>query len=329
MNRDKTTHVAIAIFIVCLLGSAGAETVTLKNGHTISAEIIKQDNRIVILDLGYDLLRIPRSQIESIEETTTEDQKTETASEVAEPVVGETAGFYRTADLAPTTIEKNVVRFGEAVVMIRTPNGSGSGFLINADGYLITNYHVIRQETLIKAIVFHKTDNGFDQKQYSKVKIVAFNPYVDLALLKIEEAQREFGHVFLGSMDRVNVGETVFAIGNPLGLTRTVSQGIVSTTNRNGEGQLYVQTTADIAPGNSGGPLFSLSGEVIGVTSRRVLHFGGLGFAIPVDVVKRFVKNWDAFAFREDNPNTGFRYLQPNGRANPGAPPKAKLPTLP
>jgi len=124
------------------------------------------------------------------------------------------------------------------------------------------------------------------------------------------------------------VGETVFAIGNPLGLTRTVSQGIVSTTNRDFEGRLYIQTTADINPGNSGGPLFNLAGEVIGVTSMGYLFYGGLNFAIPIDVVRRFVENWDAFAYREDNPNAGFRYLQPSGRVNRGAPPAANLPEI-
>jgi len=120
----------------------------------------------------------------------------------------------------------------------------------------------------------------------------------------------------------------VFAIGNPLGLTRTVSQGIVSTTNRDFEGQLYVQTTADINPGNSGGPLFNLAGEVIGVTSMGYVFYGGLNFAIPADTVKAFIDNWDAFAYREDNPNAGFRYLQPGGRTNRDAPPAAKVPEL-
>jgi serine protease Do len=236
--------------------------------------------------------------------------------------------LYRTARGAKTTIEQNVTRFGEAVVQVNTPSGSGSGFLISPDGHLITNYHVIARETRIKTTVFQRIDNGFEQKPYDKVRIVAFNPYVDLALLKIEDPNRQFQYVFLGDMDRVSVGETVFAIGNPLGLTRTVSQGIISTTNRDFEGRLYIQTTADINPGNSGGPLFNLAGEVIGVTSMGYLFYGGLNFAIPIDVVRRFVENWDAFAYREDNPNAGFRYLQPAGRVNRNQPPAARLPEI-
>jgi len=326
MKRHALLGSALAASVVLSVGvTAGvAKTVVLRSGQQIRADILRQDDQAVILDLGYDVLRIPRLQIQAVREDSPASDKPE---DPAAPLV-QTQGLYRTTQASKTTIEQNVTRFGEAVVMVNTPSGGGSGFLINPDGYLITNYHVIARETLIKTTVFHRTENGFEQKRYDKVKIIAMNPYVDLALLKIEDAGRQFRHVFLGDMSRVNVGETVFAIGNPLGLTRTVSQGIVSTTNRDFEGQLYIQTTADINPGNSGGPLFNLGGEVIGVTSMGYLFYGGLNFAIPANTVKEFVDNWDAFAYREDNPNAGFRYLQPGGRTNRDAPPAAKLPEL-
>ena len=85
------------------------------------------------------------------------------------------------------------------------------------------------------------------------------------------------------------MGETVFAIGSPLGLERTVTEGILSTKTREVGGLLYLQTTAQINPGNSGGPLFNLSGEVIGVTNMKVTSGEGLGFAIPVESVKFFL----------------------------------------
>lgn len=333
---------ALATLVVAtiLMGSAGVragepKTVVLRNGQQIRAEIVKQDEQAIILDLGYDLLRVPRSQLAAIKDDAPAAPQgasvaaaAGTAPAASTPVVPPSDALYRTAELERTTIEKNVVRFGEAVVMVATPAGSGSGFLINQDGYLITNYHVIARETLIRTTVFQRGANGFEPKRYEKVRIIAFNPYVDLALLKIEEAGREFPYVFLGDMSRVSVGETVFAIGNPLGLTRTVSQGIVSSANRDFEGRLYTQTTADINPGNSGGPLFNLSGEVIGVTSMGYLFYGGLNFAIPVNTVKSFIENWDAFAYREDNPNAGFRYLQPGGRTNRAQAPAVKLPEM-
>ena len=169
--------------------------------------------------------------------------------------------------------------------------------------------------------VFKKAKDGFDKKVFKNVRIVAINPFVDLALLQVEqEEDYQFSYVYLGDIDELKVGEEVFAIGNPLGLERTVTNGVVSTINRAFEGLVYVQTNADINPGNSGGPLFNLSGEVIGVTNMGYIFYGGLGFAIPVDYVKHFIDNRDAFAYDKDNPNTGFRYIQPDGRRNKGKP---------
>lgn len=315
-----------------VLTGVSAETITLKDGHEIKGEVLKSNNEFIVLDLGFDVIRVPQKDVLEIVEA---DEGVE-PNEVSGPVLTEDkpAGeqLYRTAILEKTTIEKDAERFGEAVVMVSSPGGQGSGFLINEQGYLITNYHVIAQETLIQVTVFQKSEAGFEPRKYKKVRIIALNPFVDLALLKIEsEGDNEpppFKYVYMGDMNEVEVGQSVFAIGNPLGLTRTVSQGIVSTKNRNFEGRLYIQTTTDINPGNSGGPLFNLKGEVIGVTSMGYIYLGGLNFAIPCDVVTRFIDNWDAFAYSEDNPNAGFRYLQPGPRKNHDKPLDITLPSL-
>ena len=316
-----------ACAVACCARRADAATLILQDGQAITAGVVRSDDRAVIVDLGYDLLRIPRSSVRQIQQDPCESALPADARS-ADPAAAEShqAGLYYTANLEVTTIERNADRFAEAVVLVSSPGGQGSGFILNEKGTLITNYHVIEGETLINVTVFHKTPSGFEQQSYKKVKIMAFNPFVDLAMLKIEEAAQPFQHVVLGQIDRLAVGQTCFAIGNPLGLTRSVSQGIVSSTHRNYDGRLYIQTTTAINPGNSGGPLFNLKGEVIGVTSMGYLFLGGLNFAIPVDVVQRFVENWDAFPFNEDNPNAGFRYLQPIGRKDPGRPPVARLP---
>jgi serine protease Do len=332
MARQMLRCLIVTASLLGLGVARGAETkaLLLHSGQEIHAPILKEDEQAVILDLGFDVLRVPRSQIETIKGQTPADPPTAPpTTRPPEPALHNSVGLYRIASMTKTTTEQNVARFGETVVLVSSPAGTGSGFLINPDGHLITNYHVIARETLIQVTVFQRTDNGFEQKKYEKIKIVAFNPFADLALLQIEEAHREFPCVYLGDMSRLVVGETVFAIGNPLGLTRSVSQGIVSTTNRDFEGQLYIQTTTALNPGNSGGPLFNLAGEVIGVTSMGYLFYGGLNFAIPVDTVKRFLENCEAFAYSEDNPNTGFRYLQPGGRKNRGAAPVARLPEIP
>ena len=95
----------------------------------------------------------------------------------------------------------------------------------------------------------------------------------------------------------VREGDTAFTIGNPLGLERSTAQGMVSKVNRNFSGRLYIQTTAPISPGNSGGPLFNDRGEIVGVINMGYMYRDGLNFAIPSTYVKEFLDNVDAFAF--------------------------------
>ena len=320
-----------ALLPAFLVGLAGAETIDLQGGARITGEVLKSTDEVVVVDVGYDVLRLPRGQIVRIHTQADSGLPTRPTSRATTgPAKEQTDGWqlFRTAELQSTTIERSSRQFGEAVVMVVSPAGQGSGFIISPDGYCITNYHVIARETRIKVTVFRRSDTGYEQKHYKKVRIVALNPAIDLALLKIDGEGDTFKYAYLGDMGELQVGQRVFAIGNPLGLTRTVSQGIVSTTNRNFQGLLYIQTTTDINPGNSGGPLFNLKGEVIGVTSMGYLFLGGLNFAIPVDVVKWFVTNRDAFAYDEDNPNSGYRYLQPAGRLDKRPPQRGKLPAM-
>jgi serine protease Do len=204
---------------------------------------------------------------------------------------------------------------GEAVVQVRTPGGLGSGFFINEDGFLITNFHVIEGETQISLEVYHQKDGQLERRTYKQVRIVAINKFEDLALLKIEDKDApKFKFAQMGSADSMAVGERVFAIGSPLGLERTVTEGMLSTKTRQMQGELYLQTTAPINPGNSGGPLFNMSGEVIGVTNMKITFGEGLGFAIPVESVRFFLDHRDAFAYSTDNPSNPYRYLEPPSR---------------
>jgi serine protease Do len=124
--------------------------------------------------------------------------------------------------------------------------------------------------------------------------------------------------------EELEIGQTVFAIGNPLGLERTLSQGVISTTQRSFDGVTYIQTDAAINPGNSGGPLFNTRGEVIGITNMGILGGEALGFAIPSRYVKDFIRNREAFAFDKDNPNSGHNYHKPPPRRNFDTPPQLK-----
>jgi len=226
------------------------------------------------------------------------------------------------AGAADKSVRELVGQLGEAVLQVRTPAGLGSGFFINEEGYLITNFHVIEGETQIAVEVYHQRRGQLERVSYKQIAIVAINKFQDLALLKVEDkGAPRFVRVPLGDSDALAVGERVFAIGSPLGFERTVTEGILSTKTRQFMGDLYLQTTAQINPGNSGGPLFNLQGEVVGVTNMKIQAGEGLGFAIPVDTVKFFLRHRDAYAYDNDNPSNPYRYLQPPSRIRtPGDP---------
>jgi serine protease Do len=288
-----------------------ADTIQLRDASAITGKILTEKSDSVVVDVGYTALVVPRSAITAVTKAA---EVNGSAKTVTAPGPGE---FYSatTKMAAPRDVSSLVAQIGEAVVQVRTPGGLGSGFFINEDGYLITNFHVIEGETEISVEVYHQRNNQLDRETYKQVRIVAINKFHDLSLLKIDDkTTSKFKPVVLGSADALNVGDGVFAIGSPLGLERTVTQGILSTKNRQLEGELYLQTSAQINPGNSGGPLFNLAGEVVGVTNMKITFGEGLGFAIPVELVKNFLDHRDAFAYSTDNPNNPFRYLDPPSR---------------
>jgi serine protease Do len=315
----------LSALVACSLASAWADTIQLKDKAAVVGTVLAEKSDQIVVDVGYTVLVIPRNQVVKIVQGDTpaapaskprRGQKTAPVSDVTE-VAQPKPGFYLAPNKAASirSVRDLVNEIGEAVVQVRTPSGLGSGFFLNEDGFLITNFHVIEGETQIWVEVYHQKDGQLDRKTYKQVRIIALNKFGDLALLKVEDKDApRFKSVPLGSADVMSVGERVFAIGSPLGLERTVTEGILSTKTREMGGLLYLQTTAQINPGNSGGPLFNLSGEVIGVTNMKASAGEGLGFAIPVESVKFFLDHRDAFAYSNDNPGNPYRYLDPPSR---------------
>ncbi len=297
---------SIFLCVVCLHASEVAK-IRLLSGAELVGPLLKESSDLLVVDLGYTALNVPRSSIVSIE------RRGEKAS--VKPVGTFGSSLYREQiGSAEKSLRKLVAELGEAVVMVRTPIGLGSGFMIHPDGYLVTNDHVIAGERRLSVTMFRRTREELIKDTFDNVRIVASGGNVDLALLKIEGVkEKKFPTVPLGRSEDLRQGDRVFAIGNPLGLERSVSEGIVSLRNRIIQSRLHVQTTAEINPGNSGGPLFNYRGEVVGVNNLKIVSTGaeGLGFAIPVRDLKTFLMNRDAYAFDPRNPNAGFRYNSP------------------
>ena len=301
----------------------GLDTIELKDQVAITGRILSEKPDQYVVDIGYTVLLVPKSEVLRVLDSAgvaspARPDDVAAARSTGTPAAGVPEdALYGTArePLPELSVREQVARMGEAVVQVRTPSGLGSGFFINEDGYLITNFHVIEGETQISVEVYGRKGGQLERRSYREVRIVALNKFRDLALLKVEDAGApRFAAVYLGESDQLAVGERVFAIGSPLGLERTVTEGIISTKTREMRGDLYLQTTAQINQGNSGGPLFNLRGEVVGVTNMKISFGEGLGFAIPVEEVRNFLRRRDAFAFDNQNPSTGYRYLEPPRR---------------
>jgi len=156
----------------------------------------------------------------------------------------------------------------------------GSGFIISSNGYILTNYHVVKNATDINVTL--------NTNEIYKAKIVGYDPEVDIALLKINP-RKPLPTLQLGDSNTMQVGEWVLAVGNPFGLSGTVTSGIISAKGRViGEGPFdhFIQTDAAINPGNSGGPLVNMDGKVIGMNTAIIASGQGIGFAIPSDTIK-------------------------------------------
>ncbi len=174
--------------------------------------------------------------------------------------------------------------------MVGTAKGAGSGFVWDAAGHIVTNYHVVEGATKVQV----QLDSG----KPIPAKVVGIAPDYDLAVVQLKEVPKDLRPIPLGSSHDLKIGQSVYAIGNPYGLSRTLTTGIVSALDRSLPTSEYaeiagvIQTDAAINPGNSGGPLLDSAGRLIGVNSAIRSDSGssaGIGFAIPADMVNRVV----------------------------------------
>ena len=277
--------------------------VTLSGGAKLTATLLRRNDTSVVLDLGDDVITIDTSRVLDVRRPS--DQPDEAQRH---------RGIYRVGRLEEIPVPQLVKRFGDAVVVVKTPIGLGSGFVISDKGHVITNYHVIEESLEVTVIAFRRGDEGYEKRQLQRVKILAMNPLRDLALLHIDVAELaglKIEPVVISEEPDLRVGDVVFAIGNPLGLERSVTQGIVSSTTRTMGHLRFIQTDASINPGNSGGPLFNSRGEIVGVACAGYVFFDGLAFGIPsVDLID-FIEHRDAFVFDPTQPQNGIRYFPP------------------
>lgn len=193
---------------------------------------------------------------------------------------------------ADATAEKTVVQIveeqGKAVLVVlnlgpgMALRGHGSGFLVRQNGVFVTNFHVIERATAVGIRLR-------DGREFAVTGIVELKPELDLAVLKTDALGLPV--VSLGDSDAVKAGERAIAIGSPMGLENTVSDGLVSAIRQVGPGERIFQFTSPISPGSSGGPLFNMNGEVIGITFAGLDEGQNLNFAIPINYAKPLIRD--------------------------------------
>ncbi|MDP3765326.1 MAG: trypsin-like peptidase domain-containing protein [Nanoarchaeota archaeon] len=170
----------------------------------------------------------------------------------------------------------------QSVVSVGTNTGLGSGAVIDDRGFIVTNFHVVDGASIIRILTY-------DNKVYD-ASLIGYSEIADIAVLKVDAQLKSLN---FGNSDDVKVGERVIALGNPAGLSFTVTEGIISAVHRKGPNNLniYLQTDVSINPGNSGGPLVDVNSRIIGINNFKISGFEGLGFAIESNTVKEVSGN--------------------------------------
>ena len=316
MFRTHLFSAMAALAAASIAGLSVADTVRLKSGASVDGTVLKRTERRIWIDVGADVLSFSMDDVASVDST----------SAAANVETRQDTLFSTASGLAELPPREQAKVLGPAVIKVSTPGGLGSGVILSREGYAITNAHVVQGETNLRATVwFAQADGTLKRTDIDDVELVALNNHIDLALIKLKHPEgKDFLFAPVQDAEKLEIGQNVFAIGNPLGLERTLTQGVISTTQRNFDGLTYIQTDTPINPGNSGGPLFNTKGEVIGITNMGIRGGEALGFAIPARYVKDFIRNREAFAYDRNNPNSGHNYQKPPSRQREGAPPSLK-----
>src|SRR3989344_175967 len=277
LKRHRNVLYFLVVFLLVLqIASFSIMTAKVSQIHASQEQIADE------IDKSFEVLR--QDQQYKINEVVREiDIQRE---DIQESLASQKDDFERQIDFLKASeqdfsgVIERVIR---GVVTISTDTSAGSGFIVHSGGYVVTNQHIIDKARFV-------TVKTYDGQSYD-AQLVGSDASADVALLKITGV---FDHINLGNSDEMQIGEKVIAIGNPLGLSFTVTEGIVSALDREGpNGRLnYIQTDVTLNRGNSGGPLINRKGEVIGMNNFKIGDAEALGFALESNAIKEAVNGF-------------------------------------
>lgn len=247
----------------------------------------------VIVSLGWqvwDHIQGPRPAPPPVSTASTSSASPGQAVQLAADERGTVELFKRVSPSVVYIATANVRRDFFTLNLQQIPRGTGSGFIWDKKGHIVTNFHVVQGADEVEVVLT-------DQSRWP-AKVIGAEPDKDLAVIKVEAPQKDLRAIEVGNSSRLEVGQKVFAIGNPFGLDQTLTTGVISGLGREIESitrrpiQGVIQTDAAINPGNSGGPLLDSGGRLIGVNTSIYSPSGayaGIGFAVPADIVHRLI----------------------------------------
>ena len=218
----RTPSIVVACLISLMASIAFADDVVLHSGARLQGTILKRTDQKLWLDVGPTVLVLDMADVSDV-----------VSKEPMESTIAVRQGdlFSTAEDLPELSPREHAKRIGPAVIKVSTPGGLGSGVIINEDGSAITNAHVVQGETALRATVwFPQPDGTLKRTLIDDVELIAVNSHLDLALIRIKHPEgKPFNIATVEIKDEIEGGQPVFAIGNPLGLERTLTQGVVST----------------------------------------------------------------------------------------------------
>lgn len=337
---SKTLITSILITAVCLLlvTPASAQDASpareagdtlhwrLKGGGEIVGELVKETPRNVFVDIGPSIITIPTDAVEarrSLSEPAPDGEKNAAGmgTGVYDPETGSLV--FRPRDGGEKILSQQEIldEVKRSVVLVSNPAGLGTGWIIDKEGRIVTNRHVVGDEAFQTVTLFVKRGDGqWVKEKIENNEVVAYSSLLDIAIVQLdmdEVTKRglDIEPVKIAEPGSLEAGDAVYAIGNPgmgrMVLDHTISEGIASSLARNFNDVIYMQTTAAVNPGNSGGPLVNRQGEVVGLVTLKAIFQEGVAFALPVDYIVHFLKYSNAYAVTESNTTDGFRYHRP------------------
>jgi len=272
----KTTQTNIAQIDVQL--TQKIENVDNALGKTIDEYKLQNEQKFTVVDQ-----KITQSQQESQEKIFSLEGQLKDVQNKSETAVTQLKESISNIQIESKDFSAIIDDVVETVVTLKTDKGLGSGVIISQKGYLVTNQHVV--DRISKLGIYTADGNVYAGR------LIAEDVDKDIAILQIV-SEKEFNYLKFEDSDKINVGEKVIAVGNPSGLAFSVSEGIISSTNRvDNNGVPLFQIDAAINPGNSGGPLVTINKKIAGINTLKLTGTEGLGFAIQGDVVKQFAEN--------------------------------------